>query len=122
MDKTTVRTKTNHLDSLSPHCQKRNQILVCAGMQEPLGYAKWERSREVIRRAITSCETTDYNSEDHFRAVTKMIAIGSGAEHPGNDSMLPRYAYYLIAQNDESVRYLLGLGGIKPKQLPAPKE
>jgi len=39
--------------------------------------------------------------ENHFRGVTKMVPIGSGAERPVEDIMLTRYACYLIAQNGD---------------------
>jgi DNA-damage-inducible protein D len=48
-------------------------------LQEPLGYARWENFTTAIKRAIESCTTTGYNSEDHFRGVTKMVTLGSGA-------------------------------------------
>ena len=51
-------------------------------LQEPLGYARWENFMTAIQRAIESCETTGYQSKHHFRGVTKMIALGSGAERP----------------------------------------
>jgi hypothetical protein len=31
---------------------------------------------------------------DHFRGVTKMVKLGSGAERPVDDFMLTRYACY----------------------------
>ncbi len=42
-----------------------------------------------------------YDDEDHFRGVTKMVKLGSGAEWPVDDYMLTRYACYLIAQNGD---------------------
>ncbi|MCL2830571.1 MAG: hypothetical protein FWD77_07550 [Betaproteobacteria bacterium] len=49
----------------------------------PLGYARWENFLVTIQRAITSCETTGFSSLDHFRDVTKMVSLGSGAEPVG---------------------------------------
>lgn len=39
---------------------------------------------------------------DHFRDVTKMVSIGSGAARTVKDYALTRYACYLIAQNGDS--------------------
>jgi DNA-damage-inducible protein D len=68
---------------------------------EPLGYVRWENFQTAIQRAITSCETTGYEPNDHFRGVTKMVKLGSGAERAVDDFMLTRYACYLIAQNGD---------------------
>ena len=43
-----------------------------------------------------------YKRWEHFREVTKMVQIGSGARRNLQDYMLTRYACYLIAQNGDS--------------------
>ena len=70
-------------------------------LQALLGYERWENFLTVLERARKACQTAGHPASDHFRGVTKMVPLGSGAEREIDDVLLTRYACYLIAQNGD---------------------
>ena len=66
-----------------------------------LGYKLWQNFTKVIDKAKEACINVGQNVEDHFIDVYKMVVIGSGAERQIDDTMLTRYACYLVAQNGD---------------------
>ena len=102
MNKEMIQKLQNQFDVLSRKAPDEDvEFWFARELQEPLGYAKWERFKDAIQWAITSCEITGYDPSNHFRDVTKMVKLGSSAERAIEDFMLTRYACYLIAQNGD---------------------
>ena len=70
-------------------------------LQVLLGYQKWDNFRKVITKAKDACTNAGQNVADHFPDAGKMVPLGSGSEREIPDTMLTRYACYLIAQNGD---------------------
>lgn len=66
-----------------------------------LGYTKWQRFEDAIKRAITACEETGNHIDDHFTGAGKPIVGGKGAVQNVKDYHLSRLACYLIAMNGD---------------------
>ena len=84
--------------SITDESGEHIEVWYARELQNVLGYARWENFVVAINRAIESCKTQSVNVDDHFREVTKMVVLGSGAQRAVQDFMLTRYACYIIAQ------------------------
>ena len=100
MDKSRIASLTQGFDSIS-HQEQQVEYWLARELQPMLGYKTWENFETAIKRAIDSVVSTDIEPLDHFREVTKMVQLGSGATRNIRDYMLTRYACYLIAQNGD---------------------
>lgn len=87
--------------SIADESGEHIEVWYARELQNVLGYARWENFVVAINRAMESCKTQNINVDDHFREVTKMVVLGSGAQRAVQDFMLTRYACYIIAQNGD---------------------
>ena len=102
MDKKTIYAMKSAFDEIVKTIQEEAvEFWYARDLMVLLGYDRWENFHKAIERAIDSCKASEIEPADHFRSVTKMVQIGSGAERAVKDYMLTRYACYLIAQNGD---------------------
>jgi len=75
-----------------------------------LGYALWQKFKNVIEKAQEACQNSGHGVSDHFIQVDKMIEAGKGARRRVEDIHLSRYACYLIVQNADPSKPIVALG------------
>ncbi len=96
-----VRLHSQFEDIAQTWSDTGTEFWLARDLQEALEYARWENFRKVIDKAVTSCNNSGYDPDDHFLDVTKKVPLGSGAFREVDDIALTRYACYLIAQNGD---------------------
>ena len=101
MDKKTIGTLKQAFDEILHTTEENVEFWYARELMAFLGYDRWENFHKAIERAIESCSSVGIEPSDHFRGVTKMVLVGSGAERGIKDYMMTRYACYLVAQNGD---------------------
>ena len=86
-----------------------NEYWYARELMKVLEYKKWENFHKVIKQAIFSCGSSNYNIIDHFPEVRKMVKTGDSYRKI-DDYKLSRYACYLIVQNSDPRKEVVALG------------
>jgi len=102
MDRKRIESNKRLFDSaVHTHDEVNVEFWYARELMGLLGYERWENFDKAVIRAMEACENSGISNEDHFREVTKMVQLGSGAKRNVKDYMLTRYACYLIAMNGD---------------------
>ena len=75
-----------------------------------LEYSEFRKFNNTINKAIEACKNSNQDIDNHFAQVSEMVEIGSNAKRQLLDYKLSRYACYLIVQNSDSRKKVVGLG------------
>lgn len=100
----TIFENVKHIDEYG------NEYWYARELKNILDYKEWRKFEGVIEKAKEACINSEYNIEDHFVGVDKMVKIGSKTERKIKDYKLSRYACYLIVQNADPRKEVVALG------------
>ena len=75
-----------------------------------LEYADYRNFETVLKKSKESCKNSGQTISDHFVDVTDMIGIGKNAEREIKDTLLSRYACYLVMQNADPSKEIVAQG------------
>ncbi len=79
-------------------------------LRKVLQYTEYNKFLPVIKKAMTACENSGYDIEDHFAQTSEMVEIGSGALREMDSFALSRYACYLIVMCADETKEVVALG------------
>lgn len=86
MDKNRVLTIKQKFDEMIHTVDKTDiEYWLARELMILLGYDRWENFEKAIKRSMDSCETSGIKMSNHFREVTKMVRLGSGAKRKIKD-------------------------------------
>lgn len=101
MKSSLIKSLTTDFEKSSHLTNDKVEFWLARDLQHLLDYSKWDNFQGVISKAKTACELSGEAIDDHFADVGKMVTIGSGAVKEISDTMLTRFACYLITQNGD---------------------
>ena len=79
--------------------KENNEYWESRDLAEILDYTQYRNFEAVIEKAKMACFNSGHRIDDHFADVSKMVEIGSGTTREIKNTLLSRYACYLVIQN-----------------------
>lgn len=79
-------------------------------LAKALDYSDYRNFESVINKAKESCRNAGQSIKKHFVDVTQKIELGKTASREIDDTLLSRYACYLIVQNADPTKEIVALG------------
>ncbi len=79
-------------------------------LAKALDYQDYRNFHNVISRAKDAVTNSGGDIHNHIVDITEMVDIGSGAKRERDNTMLDRYACYLIVQNSDPSKEVVALG------------
>jgi DNA-damage-inducible protein D len=87
-----------------------NEYWLSRDLAGVLGYVQYRNFEAVVAKAKQACFNSGQRLDDHFADISKMVSIGSKTERPIADTLLSRYACYLIVQNADPSKPIVAIG------------
>lgn len=97
-------------ESIKHYTDDGSEFWYARELQHVLEYTEWRNFSAVIDKAKIACINSGNEVEDHFVNVNKMVDIGSGAGREIEETMLSRYACYLVVQNGNPRKEVIAVG------------
>ena len=110
----TIEEETGYTESLFESIRHVNEygqeFWYARELQSALEYKEWRNFNKVIEKAKIACESSENITSEHFVDVNKTINMPKNATKSVEDYQLPRYACYLIVQNEDRRKKVIALG------------